>query len=79
MGLSFSSADDLVDLPEIVQLIEAEVAERNKELASFETIKKVRIVPEFTIENGILTPTMKIKKRVAVERYAEEIDGMYGG
>ncbi|MFP4308643.1 MAG: AMP-dependent synthetase/ligase [Desulfococcaceae bacterium] len=79
MGLSFSSPDDLVDLPEIVQLVEAEVAERNQELASFETVKKVRIVPEFTIENGILTPTMKIKKRVAVERFAEEIDGMYGG
>jgi long-chain acyl-CoA synthetase len=78
-GLSFSDIGDLIDRPEIVQLIETEVAERNRELASFETVKKVRIVPEFTIESGILTPTMKIKKNVVIERYAEKIDGMYAG
>ena len=35
------------------------------------------IVPEFTIENGILTPTMKIKKNVAIARYEEKIEAMY--
>lgn len=79
MGLSFSTADDLVDQPEIVQLIESEVAEQNRQLASFETVKKVRIVPEFSIENGILTPTMKIKKNVAIDRYAGDIEEMYSG
>lgn len=53
-------------------MIEANVAAKNRELASFETIKEIRTVPEFTIENGQLTPTLKIKKNlVVVENWAE--------
>jgi len=37
----------------------------------------VTIIPEFTIENGLLTPTFKIKKNVAMDRYQENIDAMY--
>jgi long-subunit acyl-CoA synthetase (AMP-forming) len=35
------------------------------------------VVPESTIDNGMLTPTMKVKKKVARKRYAEEIDSLY--
>ena len=77
-GISFSSAAELSAHPDIVALIEAEVAAKNKTLPSFETIKKIRLVPEFTIENGLLTPTMKVKKKLAVEKYAAEIDALYG-
>ena len=76
-GISFSSVDDLIGNEKITALIEEEVAEKNKTLASFETIKKVTIIPEFTIENGLLTPTLKIKKNVAMDRYQEKIDAMY--
>ena len=76
-GISFSSVDDLIGNEKIVALIEEEVAEKSKTLASFETIKKVTIIPEFTIENGLLTPTFKIKKNVAMDRYQDKIDGMY--
>jgi long-chain acyl-CoA synthetase len=58
-------------------LIEAEVLEKNLELASFEAIKKIMIVPEFTIEDGSLTPTLKIKKNVVAERYRKEIEALY--
>ncbi|MBW1644439.1 MAG: AMP-binding protein, partial [Deltaproteobacteria bacterium] len=76
-GISFGSVDDLIGNEKITALIEEEVAEKNKTFASFETIKKVTIIPEFTIENGLLTPTLKIKKNVAMERYQENIDAMY--
>jgi len=76
-GISFSSVDDLIGNEKITALIEEEVAEKNKTLASFETIKKVTIIPEFTIENGLLTPTLKIKKNVAMDRYQDKIDAMY--
>lgn len=76
-GIAFASTDELAAHPDIAGLIEAEVAMKNKELASFETVKKVRVVPEFTIENGMLTPTMKLKKKVVLERYAGEIDALY--
>jgi len=76
-GIAFSSAAELANHPDIVALIESEVAEKNKELASFETIKKIRLVPEFTIENGLLTPTMKVKKKRVVQQYAEQIEALY--
>ena len=44
---------------------------------SFETIKKVIIVPEFTIENAMMTPTFKLKKNIILKKYEHEIDTMY--
>lgn len=57
--------------------IESQVASLNQNLASFETIKTFRIVPEFTIANGLLTPTMKLRKSRIVAQYKGHIDGMY--
>ena len=43
-----------------------------------ETIKKFFVCPEeFTIDGGLLTPSMKVKKKVALERYKAEVDAMY--
>ena len=76
-NLSYSDLDELATHPEIIQLIEKEISDKNKGFASFETVKKLTIVPEFTIENGILTPTMKVKRNVVMERHMEKIEGMY--
>ncbi len=75
--IAYGSIDELLTHPQITGLIEAQVAEKNKRFASFETVKKVILVPEFTIENGLLTPTLKLKRNIAMERFAKEIDGMY--
>ena len=53
------------------------VEEKNTEFASFETIKDFRLLEEFSIENGLLTPTLKVKRNVAMERFADVIDSMY--
>lgn len=51
---------------------------KNKELARYETIKKFRILPEdFTVENEMLTPTMKLKRRVIEKKYQQILDEMY--
>jgi long-chain acyl-CoA synthetase len=75
--ISVDDPEALLREPAIIELIEAEVKDKNWDLASFESIKKVAIVPEFTIENGLLTPTLKLKKNLAIERYAERIDALY--
>lgn len=76
-GIDGGNLHDLMHDERVIRLIEREIEEKNAELASFETIKNFRLVDEFTIENGLLTPTMKVKRNVAMERYAEVIEGMY--
>jgi long-chain acyl-CoA synthetase len=75
--IAFESFGDLLASDGINALIHGVVEEKNKELASFETIKKFRLLEEFSIENGLLTPTLKVKRNVAMERFADVIDGMY--
>ena len=69
--------DDLLTNAKVIELIRGVVDERNRELASFETIKDFRLLDEFSIENGLLTPTLKVKRNVAMERFADVIDAMY--
>ena len=76
-GIPGDAVEDLIKDERIVRLIESEVAAKNSELASFETIKAFRLLDEFTIENDLLTPTMKIKRNVALERFADQVEEMY--
>jgi long-chain acyl-CoA synthetase len=77
-GIFFSSRADLVANPRVVKLYEDIVETINQNLARFEKLKRVMVVPdEFTIENGALTPTMKLRRRVIETRYRREIDKLY--
>ena len=76
-GIPFDSLDDLINNETIKALIVEEIQEKNKAFARYETIKKVVLVPEFTIENGLLTPTLKIKKNRVLNSFADKIDQMY--
>jgi len=76
-GIAFNHEDDLIKNEKIIKLIEAEIAEKNKGVASYETVKKFRLVPAFTVENGLLTPTFKLKKNIILNRYKDEIEAMY--
>lgn len=76
-GIAFQSFDDLIKDERIIKLIESEIAAKNREFASYESIKKVTLVPEFTIENGLMTPTLKLKKNIITDRYKAKIEAMY--
>lgn len=76
-NIAFDVLEDLMKNPQIQQLIDSVVAEKNKEFASYESVKRVTIVPEFTIDNGMLTPTMKVKRNVVAEVYKSKIAEMY--
>ncbi len=59
-------------------LYEGAVEEINQNLARFEKLKRVFVVAdEFTAENGALTPTLKLRRRVLEERYRQQIDELY--
>jgi long-chain acyl-CoA synthetase len=62
----------------VSKLIAAEVAEVNRRLASYESIKYHRILPrDFSPEGGELTPSLKVKRKVIIERYRDLIEAMY--
>jgi len=77
-GISFSSRADLIANSQVIKHYEHAVEATNQHLARFEKLKRVMLVPdEFTIENGALTPTMKLRRRVIENRYRREIDELY--
>ena len=50
----------------------------NEQLASYEQVKKFRLLQrDFSIEDGELTPTLKVKRRVVVDKYRELLEAMY--
>ena len=76
--ISFSSRQELIADPRVRALYEGIVAEVNRGLARYETLKKVLLVPdEFTANDGALTPTFKLRRKVIEERYRKQIDDLY--
>ena len=64
--------------PDAVAKVEREVMANLRDLASYETPKRLTLLAEdFTIERGELTPTLKVKRRVVEQKYAAQIDAMY--
>jgi long-chain acyl-CoA synthetase len=69
---------ELSRFPAAIKLVHADVSELTKELADYERIRRVALLPdEFTIDNGELTPTLKVKRRVIDERFGELIEELY--
>src|SRR5260370_28007316 len=64
--------------PSVRSLIEAEVKRLTAHLAQWETIKRFALLPEdFTFDNGSLTFTLKLKRRVVEQKYRDVIDNLY--
>jgi long-chain acyl-CoA synthetase len=76
--LPFASRQELVARPEVRALYEGIVDELNRNLARFEKLKRVLLVAdEFSAENGTLTASMKLRRRVVAERYRKQIEEVY--
>ena len=76
--VSFASRQELVIDPAVRTLYEQIVEDVNQNLARFEKLKKVLLVPdEFSAENETLTASMKLRRRAVEKRYEKEIEGMY--
>ena len=76
--IAFRSIDDLVDNSEIRKFFAERIERLQRGLAGFEKIKKFILLPqEFTIENGELTNTLKLRRPVINNRYAHQIEAMY--
>lgn len=76
--IEFKNEEDLVQNQKINQLISNEITRLSVDLARYEQIKAFRLLPRlFTIEDGELTPTLKIKRKVVEQKFADFIESMY--
>ena len=77
-NLVYASREEMLKHELIHKLIQAHIEEHQRELASFEKIKRFTLLASpFTMESGALTDTLKLRRRVVNELYAKEIDAMY--
>jgi long-chain acyl-CoA synthetase len=77
-GIAFASRAELVRNQAVLASYQATVDSVNQGLANFETIKRFHVVAdEWSINSGELTPSLKLKRRVILQRYAAEIAAFY--
>jgi long-chain acyl-CoA synthetase len=77
-AVTFASRQELVASSEVRDLYEHIVDDLNGNLARFEKLKRVLLVAdEFSAEDGTLTASMKLRRRVVAERYRQQIEEMY--
>lgn len=68
----------LAKFPAAIKLVQTDIALLTRDLADYERIRRVALLPEeFSIDNGELTPTLKVKRRVIDEKFGELVDALY--
>jgi long-chain acyl-CoA synthetase len=79
-GIEFGSREQLVRNPRVLDAYQQIVNGVNQDLAHFETLKKILVVPDdFTVAAGEVTPTLKLRRRAIEQKYKAKIDDMYAG
>lgn len=78
LNLDSLSNEDLIKNEEVIKRIQVEVDGFNELYGNWEKIKKFALLPhEFTIEGNELTPTLKFKRKIILEKYKDTIDQIY--
>ena len=77
--LDFKGTEDLVSRREVRDLFKAEMEARSEGLADFERVRRFCVLPrEFSMQEGELTPTLKLRRQVVREHFASEIEKLFG-
>jgi long-chain acyl-CoA synthetase len=77
-NLAFADHRGLIRIPQVQAKMEREVFKALPDLASYEMPKKLLLLEtDFSIENGDLTPTLKVRRRVVEKKYQRQIDALY--
>ena len=76
--IRFTTPEQVINLPEVQKLFFKEVQEMNKGLGETEKIKKFTLIAdEWSVGNGLITPTLKVKRRAITAKYKDVIDKMF--
>ncbi|MFB6457615.1 AMP-dependent synthetase/ligase [Chitinophaga sp. Hz27] len=77
-GIAWTTNEEMVKNPEIKDLFKQAVDKYNQFFNHIEQVKKFALLPrEWTVDAGELTPTLKVKRKVILDRYKHEIEGIY--
>ena len=77
-GINYSSEPYIIKSPEVIAKYQQEVDKYNEDFGQWERVKQFRLVPDqWTVENGLLTPTMKLKRRKIMEEYELLLRSIY--
>lgn len=77
-NVEFKSKEQVVTSPQVLKVIQAEVDGYNKNFGKVEQIKKFKLLStDWTIDNGFMTPTMKVKRDVVMKKYSPQIEEIY--
>ena len=78
LNIKYQDRLELIKHSEILQMFEKRLQEVQKELASFEQVKKFTLLPQaFSQAMEEITPTLKLRRKVIMQRYQEQIEQMY--
>lgn len=77
-GISYSNNQELIDHPSIRALYQSEVDKYNAEFGSWEQVKKFELIPhDWSVDGGEMTPTLKLRRKPILEKYAALVEKMY--
>ncbi|HPR52783.1 MAG TPA: AMP-dependent synthetase/ligase [Deltaproteobacteria bacterium] len=77
-GIAFSNFEELTQNPEVRKNLRKSIDQMNSELAQYETIKDFAILPrDLSLEEGEITPTLKLKRKIITEKYSDVLTSMY--
>lgn len=77
-GIPYTDLAAFAEHPEVVAEVQRAVDEANLQVSRVEQVKKFTVVPDaWTPDSGEITPSLKLKRRVVLERYADQIEAMY--
>ncbi len=77
-GWSFNSYAELVEMPQVTNMLKKEIAERSKSLADYEKVSNFHVLAnDLSVEAGELTATLKIKRNVVAQNYKAIIERLY--
>ena len=76
--IPWTTTEAILEIPAVLAFYQEICDKLNPAFSHIEQIKRFRLLPEeWTIENEALTPTLKLKRRVILERHKKEIEGIY--
>jgi long-chain acyl-CoA synthetase len=77
-GVDTSNHQQMVADPKVRELLWNEIERHSTEFKQYEKVRDFTVgLEDFTTDNGMLTPTLKVKRRFVLERYEDQIEGLY--